>query len=102
MTTTNGSWTQGYMYDYNLSGNQILKRSIDSENNIFDDTTYTYDNLGQLLSETSPNYYATYMYDTRGNIKQKKEGDDNPTYYSYDKNNRLTFSSNEYGLCRRL
>ena len=98
MTTTNGSWTQGYMYDYNLSGNQILKRSIDSENNIFDDTTYTYDNLGQLLSETSANYYAAYMYDTRGNIKQKKEGDNNPTYYSYDKNNRLTFSSNEYGL----
>ena len=79
MTTTNGSRTQGYMYDYNLSGNQILKRSIDSENNIFDDTTYTYDNLGQLLSETSANYNAAYMYDTRGNIKQKKEGDNNPT-----------------------
>ena len=90
MTTTNGSWTQGYMYDYNLSGNQILKRSIDSENNIFDDTTYTYDNLGQLLSETSPNYYAAYMYDTRGNRSKIKEGNSYWKNYTYDANNRIT------------
>ena len=89
MTTTNGSWTQGYMYDYNLSGNQILKRSIDSENNIFDDTTYTYDNLGQLLSETSPNYYAVYMYDTRGNRSKIKEGNSYWKNYTYDANNRI-------------
>ena len=89
-----GGENKDYVYSYNLAGNQVKKYEINTDEEIT--TTYTYDNLGQLLTETSPNYYAAYMYDTRGNIEEKKEGDNYPTYYRYDKNNRLVYSYNEY------
>ena len=89
-----GGENKDYVYSYNLAGNQVKKYEINTDEEIT--TTYTYDKLGQLLTETSPNYYAAYMYDTRGNIEEKKEGDNYPTYYRYDKNNRLVYSYNEY------
>jgi YD repeat-containing protein len=54
------------------------------------DTSYTYDDLGRLISITSPDTGSTtYTYDSAGNIVSKKDANVNTVTYTYDALNRL-------------
>ena len=53
----------GYTYAYDSKGN--ITRVVDGNNDV---TTYTYDDLGQLISEVKGNTTRTYTYDNAGNI----------------------------------
>jgi YD repeat-containing protein len=54
-------------------------------------TTYAYDGLGNLRSQTSPDTgTTTYDYDAAGNRTQQTDASNVITHYSYDALNRLT------------
>ena len=61
-STVNGV-TTGYTYAYDSKGN--ITRIVDPNNDV---TVYTYDDLGQLISEVKGNTTKTYTYDNAGNI----------------------------------
>ena len=61
-STVNGTATT-YNYTYDSKGN-ITKITNSGD----DDITYTYDDLGQLISEVKGNTTLTYTYDNAGNI----------------------------------
>ena len=61
-STVNGV-TTGYTYAYDSKGN--ITRVVDGNNDV---TSYTYDDLGQLISEVKGNTTRTYTYDNAGNI----------------------------------
>lgn len=62
ISTVNGV-TTGYTYAYDSKGN--ISRFVDGNNDV---TVYTYDDLGQLISEVKGNTTRTYTYDNAGNI----------------------------------
>ena len=76
-----------YNYEYYTSGNQSKK--IDSINGT---TTYTYDGLGRLKTETAPTDTFGYTYNAHNNRATLTVTGSNPysVSYAYDKNNRLT------------
>ena len=61
-STVNGNQI-GFSYAYDSKGN--ITTIVDPNNDV---TTYTYDDLGQLLSEVKGNVTKTYTYDNAGNI----------------------------------
>jgi RHS repeat-associated protein len=50
---------------------------------------YTYDNRGNVLSETSEGSTTRYVYDNRGNVVETIDADGTITRTEYDANNRL-------------
>ena len=62
-STINGNETS-FSYAYDSKGN--ITTIVDPNNDV---TTYTYDDLGQLISEVKGNTTITYTYDNAGNIK---------------------------------
>lgn len=91
----NGSVQQSkYNYTYYTSGNQSQK--IDAEHGT---TTYAYDGLGRLVSETSPLETVSYQYTDAGNRSSKTVTGTSPytVSYQYDANNRLTQESSTQG-----
>jgi YD repeat-containing protein len=77
-----------YTYQYYTDGNVYKVKDKDNV-----DTTYIYDGLGRLKSETfGSNYTKTYTYDTSNNrSKMVVTGAGAKTVdYAYDGNNRLT------------
>jgi len=69
----------------------------DAKNNT---TTYTYNNIGEVLTETQPdNTKTTWTYDYLGRIATRKDGMNHLTSYVYDSLGRLTnknYSLNGY------
>ena len=61
-STVNGNQI-GFSYAYDSKGN--ITTIVDPNNDV---TTYTYDDLGQLLSEVKGTVTKTYTYDNAGNI----------------------------------
>ena len=61
-STVNGNQSS-FIYAYDSKGN--ITKIVDPNNDV---TTYTYDDLGQLLSEVKGNVTKTYTYDNAGNI----------------------------------
>ena len=83
----NGAGLPGYSYTYYLNGMQESK--TDSINGV---TSYVYDTLGQLKTETTPDFTTNYTYDVRGN-RLTKQTDGITTDYVYNLNNRLLSES---------
>jgi RHS repeat-associated protein len=76
-------------YGYDAHGN--LSSVIDAENQ---ETTYEYDDLGRLVSTTSPDTGQTiYAYDEAGNLISKKDANGITVTYQYDDLNRLTHAN---------
>lgn len=76
-----------FAYTYYADGNQYTK----SETMLGGDavlTTYVYDGLGRLISETKGEDAIAYTYDTNGN-RVGMTADGVVTTYTYDANNRL-------------
>ena len=88
--TVNGTSTT-YNYEYDSEGN-ITKMVIGDK-----EIRYTYDDLGQLLSEENElvNQSFTYTYDNAGNIKSKKVR--NLTTGVVASNNTYYYSSSAWG-----
>ena len=58
-----------YKYEYDDMGN-IIKKDYYDKDTLLNETSYQYDQLGRLISETySDGKKHTYAYDTNGNIK---------------------------------
>ena len=76
-----------YNYEYYTSGNQYKEISM-----LDGTTTYVYDGLGRLKSETTPNEALSYQYNDNNNRKKLTATGSNAYVvdYSYDANNRLT------------
>jgi len=72
-----------YVYD---AGDRLT--SVTSPNN---NSTYSYDDLGNLLSETSPDRgLRSYTYDEAGNVSSITDARSITVNYSYDTLNRVT------------
>jgi RHS repeat-associated protein len=65
-------------YQYDSTGNRIQ----------LDSTTYTYNEMNELLSLSDPSGNSTFTYDIHGNLITKDDGQ-NLWEYSYDHENRL-------------
>ena len=76
MTDDNGTTVTEYTYDRNSNR---LTKTMDGEI-----TSYIYNELNQLVSETG----ITYEYDLNGNLVKKIEGEQT-TVYTYNAQNRL-------------
>ena len=96
--------------EYNRN-NQLTKSTIEDINGVIKSAiSYTYDGVGNKLTETDINGYQTqYVYDANNNLKQNKTptfDDDNQlvyaiTQYDYDAAGRLVKETNPYGLITR-
>ncbi|MGV6852845.1 MAG: RHS repeat domain-containing protein [bacterium] len=89
-----------YEMDYDALGNVTRYKNLQGQ-----ETTYTYDSKGHLLSEnpagTGP--LANYVYDQRGLLVQKQSSD--PAYsinYGYDANLQLQQQSDSNGYLREM
>ena len=107
MTNTPGT---SYTYQYRLDGNQISRSAVTGVA-AAETTQYTYNNLGQLKSETQNGWTASYDYDTRGNRITARITDQlgidfkNQTgikNYDYDANNRLLRETNVNGSTTKI
>ena len=107
MTNTPGT---SYTYQYRLDGNQISRSAVTGVA-AAETTQYTYNNLGQLKSETQNGWTASYDYDTRGNRVTARITDQlgidfkNQTgikNYDYDANNRLLRETNVNGSTTKI
>ncbi len=80
-TAVGGPSGQSYSlnYQYDSTGNRIQ----------LNNTTYTYNEMNELLSFESGDENCTFTYDTYGNCVRKGDGT-NVWEYSYDYENRLT------------
>jgi len=65
-------------YVHNGAGN-LTSKTVDSVT-----TTYTYDDIDQLLTESRTGYSATYTYDANGNRASKTLGGVTETYTNDD------------------
>lgn len=74
-------------YSYDDAGN-LSSKTVNSVT-----TTYGYDNIDQLLSESRTGYSASYTYDANGNRATKTLGGSTDTY-SYDDADKLTSITN--------
>ncbi|MCL1858451.1 MAG: hypothetical protein FWF92_04385 [Oscillospiraceae bacterium] len=80
-----GTVLSSYSYTYQLDGNQTGK--TDNTGKV---TSYVYDGLGRLTSESDTTGFSlVYEYDRSSNRTQMTCNDGTVTAYSYDKNNRL-------------
>lgn len=82
--TSGGSalWTESYGYDG--------ASNLTSKTTPYDSITYTYDQIGQLLSESGPSSgYIAYTYDGNGNRLTRIIGGATESY-SYDDGDKLT------------
>ncbi|WP_025228633.1 RHS repeat-associated core domain-containing protein [Fimbriimonas ginsengisoli] len=68
--------SESYSYD---SGSNLSSKTVDSVT-----TSYTYDNIDQLLTESRTGYSATYTYDANGNRASKTLGGVTETYTNDD------------------
>ena len=81
LNITQGSGSQlGYTYSYDSTGNIISANRTDVNKNV----SYTYDEQGQLTSETIGSTTYDYTYDTYGNIRGATGGS---TSYEYSYSN---------------
>ena len=83
----NGTDISKYTYSYTLAGNQVSKKDLANIT-----TSYSYDDLGRLTSETREGITTAYQYDDYNNRKSMEITgglDDVLTEYVYDDNNRL-------------
>lgn len=79
--TANTTVTYGY------GAGERVTRVTDPNGNA---TTYVYDDLGDLLSETSPDAgTTTYAYDAAGNVRSRTDAERQTTTYRYDADNRI-------------
>lgn len=61
-------------------------------------TTYAYDGLGQLLSETDgANHQRSYSYDANGNLTRLIDAEGKATYYLYNEANEQIFTAKPLG-----
>jgi YD repeat-containing protein len=72
--------------DYDSRGNLLTLRDGKGSQIL----AYTYDDNGNVLSETSDGTTTTYKYDSRGNVIETKDADGTITKTEYDANNRLS------------
>ena len=78
---------EDFELEYSLDGNQA-KRTYDNGKTV----TYSYDGIGQLISEQNGNDTTSYSYDSRGNrVKMTKGGV--VTDYDYTRSNQLKYES---------
>jgi len=77
-TVTDDNGTSVTTYTYDKNSNRLIK-TVDGEV-----TTYAYNELNQLISETG----VSYEYDLNGNLVKKTEGEQTTTY-TYDARNKL-------------
>lgn len=74
---------------YNALGN-VATHTINSANSATLKLTYSYDNAGNLVTETYPdNSKYTYTYDNNGNVTSKLDRNGNLLSYSYNELNQL-------------
>jgi len=66
------------MITHNGAGN-LTSKTVDSVT-----TTYTYDDIDQMLTESRTGYSATYTYDANGNRASKTLGGVTETYTNDD------------------
>jgi YD repeat-containing protein len=71
--------------DYDYYGNLLSLR--DGKGSVI--LSYTYDDDGNVLSETSDGSTSRYKYDQRGNVIETIDADGTITKTEYDANNRL-------------
>ena len=79
-----------FTYTYYADGNMYTK--AETQLDVTTNTTYVYDGMGRLKSETVGEDVISYYYDANGN-RTLMNNDGNITSYTYDKNNRLLTES---------
>ncbi len=111
-TTDAELWVESYTYDAFGRRATLVAKNSAAAKTAGGITTYTYDKRGLLLSETLPivSYSSagvpsstpivnTYVYDARGNLKQKSEADgfaeERTTTYGYDRLDRRTTTTGD-------
>ena len=70
--TGSGTNTVNYAYTYDNNGRIIGISTVSSVQNLSGTTSYVYDELGQLVSETNGTTTYEYAYDSKGNISSRK------------------------------
>ena len=89
------------VYTYDANGNRL---SIQDGNGHV--TTFTYDELNHLISETDPLEHSwTYAYDELGNRVSMTDANGNTTAYNYDEASRLSgidYVGTEFGRLLQL
>ena len=75
-----------FTYTYYADGNMYTK--AETQLDVTTNTTYVYDGMGRLKSETIGEDVISYYYDANGN-RTLMNNDGDITSYMYDKNNRL-------------
>ncbi len=70
--TGSGTNSVNYAYTYDNNGRITGISTVSSVQNLSGNVSYTYDELGQLVSETNGNTTYQYAYDSKGNISSRK------------------------------
>src|SRR5690554_739187 len=77
-------------------GQVVLTKQIDQFNNITLPTTYTYNDIGELLEVTdADNHTTTYEYDTFGQKTEVSHPDSGISIFEYDLTGKLVASANQ-------
>jgi RHS repeat-associated protein len=91
ITEVDGSYTE-YEYDYKVG--QVSKIREPENYNV----SYTYDDMGNVLTETMPDSSTRYVYDDLYQIEKISQSGAAATYVSYTKSGRVSTIKDDKGI----
>jgi RHS repeat-associated protein len=86
-------------YEYDAFGNRIKK--IEYIEGQEEQTSYTYNERNQLLTESTDGKVVQYSYDRRGNLTKLKSGDEVSKQFTFDAANQMTKTIETQGSMRK-
>ena len=86
-------------YEYDAFGNRIKK--IEYIEGQEEQTSYTYNERNQLLTESTDGKVVQYSYDRRGNLTKLKSGDEVSKQFTFDAANQMTKTIETKGSMRK-
>lgn len=87
---TTATDANGHTVSYRYLDDDTVQAVIGPDGNTKQDTTYSYDNVGNVLSRTDALGNTRYTYDKLGRVLDVKDPLDRDTLYSYDAEGNLT------------
>ncbi len=87
--------------DCNVFGQPVYEKATDAEGNNPTISTWHYDSLGRVVRAVRDGHSYEYIYDTYGNLKEKRSSGKRLISYAYDRAGQVTEIKDPAGVCTK-